>query len=436
MHDTEVSDEDDEAIYMWLSAEIAIVLCDIDSDWKQFVCADGRILVRVLKAMYGLPQSAKRWFDDLSGKLIKLGYKQSSSDKCVFAKQCNGRECIMTVHVDDMLVFVTDNELMTELFDGLNRMFFKVTMREGMEHDYLGMTLKFDYSGARGKVEITQPEYTRKLLESYNVNQVADTPHTAHLFDVRENDKAVDKRAFLSLVMKLMWLAKRSRPDILLPVSYLATKCQSPVEDDSKKLNRVLAYINATPEKGIVLEPDSLEIVSYIDASFGTHVDGKSHTGITVHIGEKSAPVFCQSVKQKLVTKSSTEAELVGINDGISQVLWLRSLMQGLGKLKKSPTVIYQDNQSTMQIAERGAGAKGRTKHIDIRYFYVKEKIELQEIVLKYKAGEEMVADMLTKAVPKDRFFKLRKLLMNFSGTSTARSTPARGVLRNTVIAA
>jgi hypothetical protein len=110
-----------------------------------------------------------------------------------------------------------------------------------------------------------------------------------------------------------MYLAKRVRPDILLPVSFLSTRVHCCDVDDQRKLNRVLKYLNGTRTLGIVLRPDkNLQLDSYIDASYGVHADGKSHSGMVISLS--AGPLFVKAAKQKIVTKSSTEAELVSLS--------------------------------------------------------------------------------------------------------------------------
>ena len=120
-----------------------------------------------------------------------------------------------------------------------------------------------------------------------------------------------EKAKFHTLVAKLLYIAKRVRPHILLVVNFLTTRVQEPTQEDWKKLIRVLEYLNGTKERGLTLRIDESVLVhAYIDTSFGCHMrDGRSHTGAVVGIGEALA-ILTKSSKQKVVSKSSTEAEL------------------------------------------------------------------------------------------------------------------------------
>ena len=163
----------------------------------------------------------------------------------------------------------------------------------------------------------------------------------------------------------------------------------------------------------LTLEPDGAwDLFAYIDASFGVHADGKSHSGVCLMLGKGC--FFVQSTKQKLVSKSSTEAEIIGVSDGLGEVIWARNFIaHQLGQTEVKPAIVFQDNMSTMALIEKGRSTSSRTKHINIRYFFVKDRVESGEVVIKYLPTEEMVADMMTKPLQGTLFRKLRARLLN-----------------------
>ena len=143
-----------------------------------------------------------------------------------------------------------------------------------------------------------------------------------------------------------------------------------------------------TKERGIVFSPGETGIVVsvLIDAAYGVHPDGKSHTGSCVVVGDVGA-VHCKSVKQQIVTKSSTEAELVALSDSANQALHIRNFILAQGH-SCGPVTTYQDNMSCMALIDRGRSTAERTRHIAIRYFWVKERVD---------AGEARVIHLGTK---------------------------------------
>jgi hypothetical protein len=216
------------------------------------------------------------------------------------------------------------------------------------------------------------------------------------------------------MVAKLLYIAKRTRPDLLLSVSFLSTRVNSPDIDDWSKLNRLLKYINGTKSLGIILspEPDGQTMLrAFIDASYGVHRDGKSHSGMLLSLG--CGPILVKSSKQKIVTKSSTEAELVALSDNASIVIWSRDFLIAQGE-KTSSSFIYQDNMSTMALTEKASSTSERTRHINIRYFWIKEKVDSGILKIEYLPTEKMLADVLTKPLQGARFNKLRDALLNW----------------------
>jgi hypothetical protein len=144
----------------------------------------------------------------------------------------------------------------------------------------------------------------------------------------------------------------------------------------------------------------------YIDAAYGVHFDGKSHTG---SVGDIEA-VHCKSAKQQIVTKSSTEAKLVAFPDNADEVLHLRKFLIAQ-EYQVGPVVIYQDNLSCMAMIDRGRHGAERTRHIDQRYYWLKERVEKGEAIVKHLGTKSMYANMLTKPLQGGQFLEERRAL-------------------------
>jgi hypothetical protein len=155
----------------------------------------------------------------------------------------------------------------------------------------------------------------------------------------------------------------------------------------------------------------AFSVIAYVDASYGVHPDFKSHTGSVLRLGE--ATVYVKSARQKLNTKSSTEAEIVGVSDSLSQALWTREFLQEQG-YEMAPITLKQDNKSTMILLNKGMSTSERTRHIAIRFFFVKDRIETKEVVLEYLPTTEMIADVMTKPLQRELFRKMRSLLLGW----------------------
>jgi ribonuclease HI len=171
---------------------------------------------------------------------------------------------------------------------------------------------------------------------------------------------------------------------------------QNPTEEDEDKLMRVInKYLNGTRELKVNIRADEgLLITAYIDASDSLHPDGRGHTGIVICVGEGA--IYCSSTKQKVNGKSSTEAEIIGVSDGLSQLLWTKNFLEAQG-YEERPAILMQDNQSSIQLMHKGRSINHRTKHMKVRYFFIRDYITRGEVDVDYLPSEDMIADYFTK---------------------------------------
>jgi hypothetical protein len=173
-------------------------------------------------------------------------------------------------------------------------------------------------------------------------------------------------------VAKWQYLGKRVRPDILVAVSFLVKRVLSPTHQDWKKLIKLIRYIRHTRELGLTLEfSKGVSVIVYVDASYGVHVDKRSHTGSTISLGKGSA--YAKSGSQKINTKSSTEAGLVALSDSGGQVIWTKNFLEEQG-YNYRPWWCWQDNMSTIAMVKNGRAMADATRHTDIRYFWLRER--------------------------------------------------------------
>jgi hypothetical protein len=369
--------------------------------------------VQLLKPLYGLIEAAQLWYMNITTTLKDIGFVQNSYDKCVWNRMYEGDQQTVCIHVDDLKITCKNDEANQDVVRELRRVYKDVTVNEGDVHSYIGIT--FDYS-VPGKVKLTQEGYISDLMLFYNVDSTATTPAADNLFDVDPDSPLLDqvrKEDFHTLSAKLLYLSKRTRHDIQVAVCFLVSRVQEPTEQDVKKAIRVLRYLYGTQHLGVIIEPDAnfFCVRSYIDASYGVHPDGKSHTGVTISMGK--GPIMSKSTKQKLVSKSSTEAELIALSDSASSVIWVRNFLEAQG-YKMPPAEVYQDNTSTMAMIAAGMPTSNRTRHISIRFFFVKDRVASGELDISYMPTIDMVGDILTKPLQGELFLKLRKELLNY----------------------
>ena len=416
---------DTREILMRIEPSLAAILLKIEPKWSECIDAkDGSLVVKLRKALYGCVESARLFYEHLKATLSQAGYTPSKIDPCVFYKRdSNGKMSLVLAHVDDLMILSADNAARTEVVDQLQKVYKSITVHDGHEHNYLGMT--FDFS-KQGKVAIRMAGYVDGILQDHQVSEKFKTPANVDLFKVNHDSKTLDKQgqeSYHSATMKLMYLGKRSRPDILTAISFLATRVKEPTEQDQDKLRRVLGYINHTKHLQLTLEADkAMTILVHIDAAHGVHKDMKGHTGGTISLGRGT--VLSKSAKQKLTAKSSCEAEIIGVSDFLSLTLQLFNLLQEIG-YKIGPVRLFQDNTSAIKLFERGRPASDATRHIAIRFFFAKDHVDNGELTIVHCPTEDMLADILTKPLVGRKFLQHRHNLLNLPG-----KLDNRGVLR------
>jgi hypothetical protein len=402
-----------EDVYVQVDDTISAILVNMVPQWYDYLRCDGKLVVKLDKALYGCVQAAKLFYDHVASSLKKMGFVENQYDRCIFNKVFNGKQCTVVVYVDDLKISCAHEWVVDKVINDLKKVYQTLTVKDGNRFDYLGMEL--DYSEF-GEVKVSMESSERDAINDYKDligDKTSITPASNELYNKKKSSKLSieDSERFHSVVAKLLYIAKRARPDILTAVSFLTTRVQSPTAEDLHKLIRVLKYLNGTIGKSMRLTSTDLSTVhAYIDASFGIYTDYIGVTGAVVKIGE--ATIYTQSSKQKLVAKSSTEAEIVGVAEALGHALWTRNFMTSQG-YKMNPVTLHQDNKSAIWMENSGYRMSKRTRHMNIKYFYVADRIKLGEVVVQYLKTEDMIADVLTKSLQGERFRRFRDQIMN-----------------------
>jgi hypothetical protein len=225
----------------------------------------------------------------------------------------------------------------------------------------------------------------------------AVTPATSSILKV-SSSQAVDQKVYLSRVMKLMYLATKSRPDILCSVSFLASRSAAPTEHDMSGVDRVYSYLRGAKDFRLKISCGDMVLSASVDASFNIHRENSAgHTGMLFMIS--GSPIFFRSVKQKCQATSATHAEILAMFEAVTFIAWFRGLLADLGFPQRSPTVVEQDNQPSLQIYGNGWSHSNKTRHIMPKYQYVIEGVKEGLIQLKYTPSKSVKADFLTKPI-------------------------------------
>ena len=401
------------------------MFCRLDPGLRKFVTRENgkRILYTQLdKALYGCVQSALLWYELYSNTLKEMGFILNPYDLCVANSMIEGKQCTICWYVDDNKISHADPKVINDIISKIEDKFGKMSKTMGDEHDFLGMNIKYKNK----KVEISMKKHILKAINEFmdDITKNATTPAKSYLFNVRESEALDEQRAenFHSVVALLLFVSRRCRLDIQTAVAFLTTRVSKPTEDDWRKLKRVLQYLRGTIDLKLTLGADDiLKAKSWVDVSYGVHDDCRSHTGGAMSWGWGVLLTKCQ--KQKLNTKSSTEGEIVGLSDYLPNVIWARMFLEGQGYIL-SENIVYQDNMSAMKLELNGKQSSGqKTKHMNNRYFWIKDRVKREGISIQYCPTERMIADFFTKPLQGSLFKMFRNVILGYEHISVLNVT-------------
>ena len=408
----------DDVVHVVYENEMVDLMIETDEKYKKYVYTTKtgkRLLyVQLKKAMYGCMKSARLFWNNLSSYLVKeMNFKLNPYDSCVANKEINGKQCTIIWHVDDLKISHVDEQVVNRVIDKLESNYGKMSMTIGNQHKYVGMNLIYN---SNGTVTIYMRDYVKESIAEFpeTIDRAAVNPAAANLFEVRPDIPRLshDQSAiFHRIVAKLLFVSKRGRPDIQVPIAFLTTGTTKSNEDDWKKLRRLMRYLNDTSELVLTLKADDMTVIKWwVDASYAVHENMRSHTGATMSLG--GGAIYSKSTKQKLNNKSSTEAELVAALDMSGQILWTKGFLQAQGYQVKR-NILYQDNKSAILLEKNGSlSSSQKTRHINVRYFFIKDKIENGDIEVIYCPTGEMLADYFTKPLQGKQFEQFRERIL------------------------
>ena len=417
----------DEFVLLKLSGASVDIMCTVNAKYRVFVTIENGkkvLYLQLLKALYGCVRSALLWYELFSGTLKEMGFELNPYDPCVANKMIEGSQCTIAWYVDDNKISHAKASVVTSVIERIEEKFGKMTVTRGKSHVFLGMSIRFL---GNGDLSIGMKEYVKEAILEFgdDVSKQAATPARKNVFEVEATSPLLTKdksEVYHKVVAKLLYVSHRGRPDIQLAVAFMCTRVSCSTDQDWLKLKRLLQYLNRTLDDVLTIGADSLtRLMTWVDAAYGVHRDMKSHTGGAMSLGRGA--IMCKSSKQKLNTKSSTEAELVGASDYLPNTIWAKMFLEAQG-YKVQENLFLQDNQSAMKLEVNGRASCGqKSRHIDIRYFFMKDRIKTEGIDVVYCPTEEMLADFFTKPLQGSLFMKFKRVLMGEAHISTLNRT-------------
>jgi hypothetical protein len=382
--------------------------------------------LRLLKNLYGQKQAGRVWNKHLHKGLVKMGFTQSKIDECVYYRNST----IFLCYVDDSVLIDPDKENIDKVFAELKALKYGVT-DEGQIDDYLGVKIQ---RRADGSIKLSQPHLIDQILEDLNLlhsdseskykPKSQETPANSTTILNRDVDgESHDQNwSYRSVIGKLNFLEKSSRPDLAYAVHNAARFSSDPKASHSKAVKRIGRYLLGTRDKGIIMRPDmSRSIEVYADADFCglfnpetalfDPVTAKSRTGyIITYMG---CPILWASKLQGDTALSTTEAEYGACSEALRNVLPIMDLLEEAVSLNidvappktKILCKLFCDNSGACELI-RLPKLRPRTKHINTKLHHFREHVANGHISVQQVKTEEQLADIATKPLPNYLFAK------------------------------
>lgn len=371
---------------------------------------------KLRKAMYGLKQAHLAWHKKLCSCLLEIGFEELPSAPCVFRRKfgASGYSFILA-YVDDILVLAPTVSERNSIVKQIQEM-FEVRVSDEVNL-FLGVQLgwELDSEGRPLSLKLSQPLYIQGMLRRFGLenSKPARTPMVETFFPsfAAETDKSVvDVELFQQMVGSLLYLALRTRLDILAPVLILARFQKSPTRYCHRAAKRILRYLRGSSDHGITYRAGGLQMQAFVDADYaGDVVDRKSMSGYLVKLGE--ATCIWGSKKQASVALSTCESEYYAMILAAKEIIWLTRVLTEAG-FKPNPEVpLRSDNQAAIGWATGERCPSGRAKHIDVSVHFIRELVQAAKLKVPYVASEENDADIMTKPLGPALFAGILKRL-------------------------
>ena len=355
----------------------------------------------LIKTLYGLKQAGREWNIEFDDKVQKHGFTQLLSDSCVYIRRDHRGIAIITVWVDNLLLFASSIEAMEAMCDNLKSEWQMTELGEPSK------IVGIEIAVGERSITISQKKYIENILLKEGLeraNSVSMPLNPNILLEPNPNGDEGDRsNSYARLLGELQFLANATRPDIAFAVNRLASYTANPSIQHISALKRILRYLAGTKSYGITYTADSDQsnlFHGYADAAYGNLDERRSTTGY-VFIAGKGA-ITWKSKKQQTVALSSTEAEYVALSEAAREACWLRQLFGELGYKQQHPTQIHGDNEGSLAMAKNPQFHQ-RTKHIDIKWHSIRQMIKRNRIQVESCRGQQQTADVLTKALPRQK---------------------------------
>ncbi len=398
--------EEGEEVYVRLNKKMTEILCKINPEWRKFVLADGTMVVKLRKCLYGLQISPQRWYKTMDRVLRKLGFTPSEFDLCLYYKiEPNDVLNYALLFVDDLALACENKELERSIIREMEIEFEGVTLQEGDTISYLG----FNITQTKEGISLDQSGYIKKMVKSLNLEKIPSYNNPfASDFKVNKDrylKPAVDanpKKVWMMkhLSMTLLYLASRTRRDLQFAAAFFAgIKC--PEDEDIKAVTRAMVYaLNTVEKKQMFYKEGAMTMISVGDASNSLLADTRAF-GCAIIFADKHSAALEMSVNvEKFLSKSSYESEIVLQNKLAMMGKRTALLFAEIGIVITPPIQQYCDHLEVVNTANKEHLLKsGQTKFMSRNLFQLFAEVLNKIISFLWVSSKRNLADIGTKPV-------------------------------------
>ena len=378
---------------------------------ENFVSGDPKSMVcKLKKSIYGLKQASRQWYHKFHQVITSYGFEVNMVDDCVYHKFSGSKLIFLILYVDDILLASSDIGLLHDTKKFLTKNFEMKDL--GDASFVLGIQILRDRS--RGILGLSQKSYIEKVLGRFGMKNCAsgDTPIAKgdkfSLSQCPKNKleiKEMENIPYASAIGSLMYAQVCTRPDIAFIVGVLGRYLSNPGVDHWKAAKRVMRYLKRTKDYMLTYRrSDRLEIIGYTDSDFAGCQDSKRSTSGYVYMLAGGA-ISWRSAKQTLIASSTMAAEFIACYEASNHGIWLRNFVTGLRVVDgiERPLKIFCDNKSAVLYSNNNRSST-KSKHIDIKFLVVKERVQSGQISIEHIGTNSMLADPLTKGLTPKAF--------------------------------
>ena len=371
---------------------------------KGFVKTDisGRKIVwKLKKSLYGLKQSGRNWNHMLHKFLIDENFNQSFADPCLYTKFEGESIIIILFWVDDIVIAANNLDTLNSVKGKFKNNFKMKDL--GVLSNFLGIQFSF----TNGNITMSQRKYSLKVLDKFNMSECKPKPIPCDasvnkfiMYD--ESPELDDPTLYRAIVGCLIYLMVATRSDISYVVTKLSQYMTKPTQAHLSLAKHVLRYIKGSLDFCLKFgkSNDILKLIGYCDSDWGNSDDRRSITGYCYKLNNNGPLISWKSQKQRIVALSSCEAEYISLTSAVQEGNFLSQLYADMTNCDKSTVILNVDNQGAIALAKNPVYHQ-RSKHIDIRYHYIRLEVQNKNVELIYVPSSDNVADIFTKPVTK-----------------------------------